>query len=739
MDLDYSPLLDESGKPAGVLAVVIETTERVRAEKALRDSEAQFRTFAAAMPNHVWSADVDGRLDWFNQQVFEYTGAGPDDLLGDGWGKVVEPQDLEGAVAAWQKALRESSVYEVQFRLRHRDGVYRWHLARAMPIRDESGKVVRWIGTNTDIDDQIRTERALRDREAELARVQQIGKVGGVEVYLTDGFRNRRSPEYLAIHGLPPEAAQRRTRIGCSASIRKIAREPSGSSSTPSGAAVGTTTPNTASCGRATDRCAGSRSRPRSSVMPRAARCGLVGAHIDITDSKLAEQAVRESEQRFRLVSESAPVMLWMGDVEGKCLYLNRMLREFWGVLRRMSAGFDWTSSLHPDDRARPLCGSSGRRCATTLPSRSRPAIAARWRVPADPHGRAAPLRRRWRVPRHDRRQRRHHRGAACRAGTEGKRGALPPDRQQRAGADVGQPPRRQARVRQSSLHGFPRPRLRGLPRLRLAQGAAPRRPARASCRSRSPARARKRPFALEARYRRGRRPVALASLGIPAAMGSGRRARRVSSALLTTLLRRSRPRWSCAASTRRSRPRSRRAHANATASGTCRRTCWWSPTRSGVWLNVNPAATAMLGWSQAELLGKGSEWLEHPDDVRQIAQPKSAHLAAGGSTQRFENRLRAQGRLLSLAVLDGRIARRADLSRSRATSPMRRRPRKRCGAPRRRCVNRRRWKPSGSSRAASPTTSTICCRASSARSTWCRSAWPPVGSARSSAMSTAP
>ena len=77
----------------------------------------------------------------------------------------------------------------------------------------------------------------------------------------------------------------------------------------------------------------------------------LVGAHIDITDAKLAELAVRESEQRFRLVSESAPVMLWMGDVDGKCLYLNRMLRDFWGVPADGVAGFNWDASLHPDDR----------------------------------------------------------------------------------------------------------------------------------------------------------------------------------------------------------------------------------------------------------------------------------------------------------------------------------------------------------------------------------------------------
>ena len=379
VDLDYSPLLDESGKPAGVLAVVIETTERVRAEKALRDSEAQFRTFAAAMPNHVWSADVDGRLDWFNQQVFEYTGAGPDDLLGDGWGKVVEPQDLERAVAAWQKALRESSVYEVQFRLRR--SRRRLSLASGPRHADPRWSAARSsVGSAPTPTSTTRSapRRALRDREAELARVQQIGKVGGVEVVPRPAaFATAARPSISRSTACRRKPPQESTRTGCSASIRKIAREPSGSSSTPSGAGCGSTTPNTASCARTTGRCAGSRSRPRSSAMRRAGALRLVGAHIDVTDSKLAEQAVRESEQRFRLVSESAPVMLWMGDVDGKCLYLNRTLRDFWGV----AAGGRGRLSIGTR-RCTPTTGNALRRrsarpCATTRPSRSRPATAA--------------------------------------------------------------------------------------------------------------------------------------------------------------------------------------------------------------------------------------------------------------------------------------------------------------------------------------------------------------------------
>ena len=98
-------------------------------------------------------------------------GRRPGELDGDRWGGVVHPDDLERAVAAWSKAVREGATYEIEFRLRNAAGLYRWHLARAMPIRDEAGKVVRWIGTNTDIDDQIRIEaRAARPRSGSRAR-----------------------------------------------------------------------------------------------------------------------------------------------------------------------------------------------------------------------------------------------------------------------------------------------------------------------------------------------------------------------------------------------------------------------------------------------------------------------------------------------------------------------------------------------------------------------------------------
>ncbi len=161
MNLDYSPLLDDDGKPAGVLSIVIETSGKVRAEQAMRTSEAQFRTFAQAMPNHVWASAPDGMLYWFNQQVYDYSGAGPGELDGQGWASMVHPDDVPAAAARWASALADGHAYETEFRLRRVDGQFRWHLARALPIRDEQGQVTRWIGTNTDIEEQKAASQAL--------------------------------------------------------------------------------------------------------------------------------------------------------------------------------------------------------------------------------------------------------------------------------------------------------------------------------------------------------------------------------------------------------------------------------------------------------------------------------------------------------------------------------------------------------------------------------------------------
>jgi PAS domain S-box-containing protein len=161
MNLDYSPAVYEDGAIAGVIAVVVETTSKVRAEAALRESEAKFRTFAQAMPHHVWAAPASGELDWFNERVYEYAGMRPGELDGDGWGAIVHPDDIDMVSRRWAASIASGARYEVEFRIRRHDGDYRWHLVRAVPMRDGDGHVSRWIGSNTDIQEQKSTAQAL--------------------------------------------------------------------------------------------------------------------------------------------------------------------------------------------------------------------------------------------------------------------------------------------------------------------------------------------------------------------------------------------------------------------------------------------------------------------------------------------------------------------------------------------------------------------------------------------------
>ncbi len=142
--------------------------ERAQTEQRLRDSEENFRLLAQAMPIQAWISDAQGRNVWVNEQAYAYTGAAPGDLQREDWGRIVHPDDEAGAMAAWSASMRTGETYVVEYRLLRRDGAYRWHIARALPIRDAEGRVVRWIGANTDIDDQRRALASLAQLNATL-------------------------------------------------------------------------------------------------------------------------------------------------------------------------------------------------------------------------------------------------------------------------------------------------------------------------------------------------------------------------------------------------------------------------------------------------------------------------------------------------------------------------------------------------------------------------------------------
>jgi PAS domain S-box-containing protein len=116
-------------------------------------SDARYRQVADAMPQIVWTAGADGGATYFNRRWFEYTGIKPDEAGPDAWQLVLHPDDLANAVAVRDETLRSGETFEVEYRLRARDGSYRWHLGRAVPVHDETGRIESWVGTATDIHD----------------------------------------------------------------------------------------------------------------------------------------------------------------------------------------------------------------------------------------------------------------------------------------------------------------------------------------------------------------------------------------------------------------------------------------------------------------------------------------------------------------------------------------------------------------------------------------------------------
>jgi len=134
-------------------------------DSALQESERQFRTLANSIPQLAWMTEPDGRRVWFNNRWYEYTGTTPELAVGWGWQSVHDPEILPAVLAKWRTSFATGQPFEMTYPLRAADGTFRYFLTMAMPVRDGSGKVVRWFGTNTDVTEQRRSEEALRQTE----------------------------------------------------------------------------------------------------------------------------------------------------------------------------------------------------------------------------------------------------------------------------------------------------------------------------------------------------------------------------------------------------------------------------------------------------------------------------------------------------------------------------------------------------------------------------------------------
>ncbi len=170
----------------------------------MKYSEDQLRIVIDTIPTQAWSCSSDGAAEFCNRRWLDYTGLSAKEALGWSWKVAIHPDDLQHMLEIFLEALNSGQPWEVEARLRRFDGEFRWFLFRASPLRNESGKVVKWYGTNTDLDERKKAEERLQRSEAELLEAQRLSHIGSWKHNLLSGDVTV-SPEVFRIRGIQPD------------------------------------------------------------------------------------------------------------------------------------------------------------------------------------------------------------------------------------------------------------------------------------------------------------------------------------------------------------------------------------------------------------------------------------------------------------------------------------------------------------------------------------------------------
>src|SRR6202795_579906 len=193
------PLRGDQGEVVRWYGTNTDIDDLKRANEKLQHVEIELQVAIDTIPTLTWTALPDGSVDFVSRSWLDFTGLSMEDWLGSGWRTIAHPEDLDGAGEKWQAALAIGEPYECEVRTRTASGSYRWCLSRAVPLRDKLGKIVKWYGTNTDIEDRKRAEDAIRASEKTL-RLIVDGIAGLVAIMTAEGtveFVNNQALEYF--------------------------------------------------------------------------------------------------------------------------------------------------------------------------------------------------------------------------------------------------------------------------------------------------------------------------------------------------------------------------------------------------------------------------------------------------------------------------------------------------------------------------------------------------------------
>jgi PAS domain S-box-containing protein len=345
-------LLDTSGNREFVGAVT-DITERKRAEEDLRASESKYRQLVDTTPAFIHTALPDGSLDFLSRGWLEYGGLPQTDFLDWRWTAAIHPEDVKGFVDKWRAALVSGESFVAESRVRRADGEYRWFLQRNVPLRDETGKIVKWYGTGIDIEERKRAEEALRSSEAYLAEAQRLSHTGSwawnlrtdvrhwsEECYRVLGFdpRDGAPPIEELIQRIHPDDQPAFRESVRMAKSRNLDEEVDYRIVHPGGVVR-----DIHSIGHPVFSSSGD-------------LIEYTGTVIDVTERKRAEEELRRSEMELRQMLDLTPQVVAVYGPNSERIYANRVALDYLGLsLEEWRQASDRGVYFHTEDRKRVL------------------------------------------------------------------------------------------------------------------------------------------------------------------------------------------------------------------------------------------------------------------------------------------------------------------------------------------------------------------------------------------------
>ena len=345
--LSYAtPLRDDQNQIRGVVGAFLDITKRNHDAAALKASQQRYRELAEAMPQMIWTADATGAVNYRNQRWYEYTGLSEADSIGIPTANTVHPDERDRALTQWQEAIANGEPFETECRFRRWDGEYQWFICRAIPTHDSQNQITSWIGTITNIDDIKRSEALLQRQLAEIEAIYQSAPIG-LNVLDTDLRFVRINQRLADINGLPIAA-----HIGHT--VQELFPDLGDTLEQLLHPILKTGEPllNVKIQGE-TPAQPGVQRTWLEHFLPLKVSGEVVGISTvceEITERIQAEAALQQSEERFRLMADNAPVMIWVTDPSGYCTYLNRGWYDFSGQTEQTGLGFGWLNAVHPED-----------------------------------------------------------------------------------------------------------------------------------------------------------------------------------------------------------------------------------------------------------------------------------------------------------------------------------------------------------------------------------------------------